>query len=236
MNLVMALILCNVLVLFYQIIIEIFTILCRINGMTVDKSKFQVISILTGTGFTTSESESMLLTKRRRKLTQYMMMFSYIFNIVIVSTIVNLFMSTSSTNIQEIRLGILLTTINIFLIFIVRKSQAFRDFLDRIVVKIAHSKMLRNENYISVYDNYGNKVIAEVELRKLKESMKDKNIEEIGLKSKYNIQLLVLKRGEEIIDKIDSDTVLQEKDVAVVFGRMKNIKSAFIKNEEKAKV
>ena len=236
MNLVMALILCNVLVLFYQIIIEIFTILCRINGMTVYKSKFQVISILTGTGFTTSESESMLLTKRRRKLTQYMMMFSYIFNIVIVSTIVNLFMSTSSTNIQEIRLGILLTTINIFLIFIVRKSQAFRDFLDRFVVKIAHSKMIRNENYISVYDNYGNKVIAEVELRKLKESMKDKTIEEIGLKSKYNIQLLVLKRGDEIIDKIGADTVLQEKDVAVVFGKMKSIKSAFIKNEEKAKV
>lgn len=235
MNLVMALILCNVLVLLYQIIIEIFTILCRINGMTVDKSKFQVISILTGTGFTTSESESMLLTKRRRKLTQYMMLFSYIFNIVIVSTIVNLFMSTSSTNIQEIRIGILLTTINIFLIFIVRKSQLFRDFLDKVVVKIAHSKILRNGNSISVYDTYGNKVIAEIELRKLKDSMKGKTIEELGLKSKYNIQILVLKRGEEIIDKIGPDVVLQERDVAVVFGKMKSIRSVFIKNEEKIK-
>ena len=235
MNLVMALILCNILILSYQIIIEVFAILCRINGMTVDKSKFQVISILTGTGFTTSESESMLLTKRRRKLTQYMMLFSYIFNIVIVSTIVNLFMSTSSTNADEIKLGILLTTINIFLIFFVRKSQTFRNFLDRQIVKIAHSKMMRKGNYISVYDNYGNKVIAEIELRKLREDIKNRTIEELELKSKYNIQVLVIKRGEQIIDKIEANTVLQEKDVIVVFGKMKNIKSIFIKNEEKTK-
>lgn len=68
----------------YQIIIEIFSSIFSIEGVQIDKSKFQVISILTGTGFTTNESELMLSTKRRRKLTQILILFSYLFNITIV--------------------------------------------------------------------------------------------------------------------------------------------------------
>ena len=199
--------------------------------MTVEKSKFQVISILTGTGFTTSESESMLITKRRRKLTQYMMLFSYTFNIIIVSTLVNLFISTASTNIREVELGVILTLINIFLIFIVRKSQKVKRILDIIVVKIANSKALKKETTINIYDTYGNEVIAEIELRKIKESMKETRLEDIKLREKYNVQLLMVRRNEEIIEQIDADTVLKENDVIVVFGKLKQIKLAFIKGE-----
>ena len=199
--------------------------------MTVEKSKFQVISILTGTGFTTSESESMLITKRRRKLTQYMMLFSYTFNIIIVSTLVNLFISTASTNIRQVELGVILTLINIFLIFIVRKSQKVKRILDIIVVKIANSKALKKETTINIYDTYGNEVIAEIELRKIKESMKETRLEDIKLREKYNVQLLMVRRNEEIIEQIDADTVLKENDVIVVFGKLKQIKLAFIKGE-----
>ena len=93
-NLLAAIIVFNVLILMYQIIIEIFSSIFSIEGVQIDKSKFQVISILTGTGFTTNESELMLSTKRRRKLTQILILFSYLFNITIVSTIINLFIYT----------------------------------------------------------------------------------------------------------------------------------------------
>ena len=43
MNLVLALILFNILILLYQIIIEVFTILFRITGINLEKSRFQVI-------------------------------------------------------------------------------------------------------------------------------------------------------------------------------------------------
>lgn len=230
-NLVLALILCNILALFYQVIIEIFTILCRINGMTIDKSRFQVISILTGTGYTTSESESMLLTRKRRKLTQRMMLFSYIFNILIVSTLVNLFMSTSSTNINEITLGIGLTVLNLFLMFGVRKSHKFKNFLDKIVVKVANRNQEKKGTTISIYDTYGNDVIAELELYKLRDSLKNKKLKELDLKEKYHIQILMIKRHEEVIDNIGAETELQENDIVIVFGKLKNIKATFLKKE-----
>ena len=177
----------------------------------------------------------MLLTKRRRKLTTAMMMFSYIFNVTIVSIIVNLLISTSTTNIHEIKLGIVLTIINIILIFFVRRSKLFKNALDKIIIKITNSKIMRRGNSLFVYDTYGTKSIVEVEINNLRESFKDKTIEEIGLKEKYDIQLLVLKRGENIIDLIYGDVKLQNNDVIVVFGKMKNIKAAFLKSEEKSK-
>ena len=221
-NLVLALILCNILIFFYQIIIEVFTILCRINGMTEKKSKFQVISVFTGTGFTTDESETMLITNKRRKLTQNMMLFSYIFNVIIVSTLVNLFMSTAKTNINEIRLGINLTIINIFLIFVVKKSYRFKKTLDILVKKAVSKREIIRKAQINVYETYGKGVIAEVELRG--------KINTAKIKEKYNIQVLMIERKEEIIDKISENTKLEEKDIAIVYGELKNIKMAFRKN------
>ena len=68
MNLVSALILFNILIFIHQILIEILTAIVRLTGISYDKAEFQVISLLTGTGFTTAESEGMMVTKQRRKL------------------------------------------------------------------------------------------------------------------------------------------------------------------------
>ena len=67
----------------------------------------------------------------------------------------------------------------------------------------------------------------------MKKSMKGKTIEEIELKKKYNIQLLVIKRKEEIISEIKPDAKLEENDVVVVFGKMKDIKQVFVRMLEK---
>ena len=103
----------------------------------------------------------------------------------------------------------------------------------KIVMKIINRKKLKKDNFIFIYDTYGNKVIAEINLKILKNSMKNKTIEEIGLKSKYNIQLLVIKRKEHIISEILPTTVIEENDTVLVFGKIKDIKNAFIKEIEK---
>ena len=158
-----------------------------------------------------------------------MMLFSYIFNIVIVSTLVNVLISTSRTNIEEIKLGVILTIINLFIIFFVKKSRRFKRILDMIVVKIAKRKGVKQKNTIIVYDNYGNDVIAEVELYKLKESLKDKTLKELKLKEDYHIQILMIRRNEEIIEYIGADTKIKDRDVLIVFGRYKNIRNVFVK-------
>lgn len=230
MNLVAALILFNILILIYQVIIEIFTTLCRINGISSEKAKFQVISLLTGTGFTTSESEVMLLTKKRRKLAQRIMLFSYIFNISIVSIFVNIFISSINTTMTEIKVGIIFTLCNLIFMIFINRSKTFRNILDKIVVSVVNRKKKKQDNFIYVYDTYGKKVIAEIELKTIRDEFKNKTIEDIKLKNTYGIQLLVIKRKEEVISEIWPNTMIQEGDTIVVFGRMRDIKNAFVKH------
>lgn len=236
MSLVAAIVLFNILILIYQILIEIFTALCRLTGISYEKARFQVISLLTGTGFTTSESEGMLVTKKRRKLAQNIMLFSYIFNISIVSIFVNVFVSTANTTMREVKIAFLLTAWNIVLIIFLRKSKIVKNFIDNLATRISDYRMKKKENYVSIYDTFGNKIIAEIELRNIRKDLRGKTIEEIELKNKYNIQLLVIKRKEDIISQIGPNTIIQEGDTVVVFGRLKDIKTVFVKMIEKEKI
>lgn len=208
--------------------IEIFSAIFRLEGVQIDKAKFQIISILTGTGFTTNESELMLASKRRRKITQIMILFSYIFNISIVSTIVNLFISTNDTSINEFLIGIILTIFNIILLIGLNKSTRIRRVFDNMILKIEKRKKRKKINQISIYDYYGNKVIAEVNITDLHDKIINLNIEKI--KELYDIQILVVKRGSNIISEIDNSFKIQEKDILLVFGNYKNIKRLFRRN------
>lgn len=232
-NLLAALIVFNILIFIYQIIIEIFSAIFRIEGIQIDKARFQVISILTGTGFTTSESELMLSTKRRRKLTQIMILFSYIFNISIVSTIVNIFISTNNTSFIEVMIGAGLTIINIILLICLNKSTRIRKLFDNIVINIEKNRKKKKINPISIYDYYGNKVIAEISITKLNERII--NLDTEKLKKDYDIQLLVVKRGNETIVEINNNFRIKDNDILLVFGNIKVIKKLFKKNSKSDK-
>ena len=157
------------------------------------------------------------------------MLFSYIFNVSIVSTIVNVFVSTASTSLNEIKIGLLYTGINILLMFGINKIGWIRKGIDKIIMKIANRNALKRDNFISIYDVYGTKVIAEVEVKTLHEEIEGKTIKESELKNKYGIQLLVVKRAGEVNTNVASNTIIQENDHIIVFGKLKDIKELFLK-------
>ena len=108
MNIYMALSLFSLIILLYWVITELFTILFRFTGLPDERARFQVISLLTGCGFTTKESELILSNRRRRRLARITMLFGYVFNITIVSALVNVFLSLKLTQIGHYYLGLLI--------------------------------------------------------------------------------------------------------------------------------
>lgn len=231
-NLLAALIVFNLIIIIYQIVIEVFSAIFSIEGIQLDKAKFQIISILTGTGFTTAESELMLATKRRRKLTQTMILFSYIFNVTILSTIVNIFISTANTSLVEIVIGVILTIINFTILIIFNKSGKIRSIFDKKVKVLAMQFRKRKGNSISVYDVYGEKCVVEVNLRGLNRKIQDKTPKDLD--KEYNIQILVIKRGEELFTNIEKMEI-KRNDILIVFGNLKNIKKLFRLNRVASK-
>ena len=85
------------LILIYILISDIITVLFRLTGLTEEKARFQVVSLLTNSGFTTNESEIIVSSKVRRKIAKATMLFGYAFTVTIVSTIVNIFMTFDET-------------------------------------------------------------------------------------------------------------------------------------------
>ena len=75
MNISLALLLFSFVILLYWVITELFTFFFRLTGLPAEKARFQVISLLTGTGFTTKESEIILSSRRRRRLARATMLF-----------------------------------------------------------------------------------------------------------------------------------------------------------------
>ena len=108
MNIYAAASLFALLILLYIIISEVFTMLFRFIGLPEEKARFQVVSLLTGSGFTTRESEMIISTKRRRRLARITMLFGCVFNISVVSAFINVFLSLKLTQVGHYVLGLLI--------------------------------------------------------------------------------------------------------------------------------
>lgn len=65
-------------IIIFLIIIEVITVLFKLTGLSEEKARFQVISLLTGSGFTTKEAELITQHPSRRKLAQILMVIGYV--------------------------------------------------------------------------------------------------------------------------------------------------------------
>ena len=65
MNIDLALLLFSFIILLYWVITELFTFIFQLTGLPAERARFQVISLLTGTGYTTRESEVIMASCKR---------------------------------------------------------------------------------------------------------------------------------------------------------------------------
>lgn len=146
MNILAAFIVFDILIIVYELLIQIFSALYELSGLTKEQARFQVTSLLTGTGFTTSESEKMLETKKRRRVTRDIMIVSYIFNISIISTLITLLTSTQEASFYDMIIGFIVSILIIVLLFVMKKIKKIREATERAMLKIATIIFRFNKN------------------------------------------------------------------------------------------
>ena len=228
MNILSAFIVFDILIIIYELLIEIFSALYELSGLTKEQARFQVTSILTGTGFTTAESEKMLETKKRKRFTRDIMIISYIFNISIISTLVTILTTTQKSNWYDLLLGLAISVIVVFLLFFSRKISKIRKNIDRSMLYLAGKLLYKKQNEIVIYEYYNKKVLAEVKLNELPSNLKNKTLEELNLDDKYNISILYINRKNKIITKLTKGIKLSKKDVILMIGNKNVIAKIFI--------
>ncbi len=175
MNITVALLLFSFIILLYWVIAELFTFFFRLTGLTAERARFQVVSLLTGTGFTTRESEIVMSTQRRRKLARVIMLFGFVFNITIVSAFINVFISMKVAELDHQAFGVLIPLAVIALIFVFMRVPKIHAWEDNLLRHLADRIFYGGGTYNSVMlvDNIGGGSICQVSLRTIPEKFRN---------------------------------------------------------------
>ena len=228
MNIYMAFSLFSLMILLYWVITELFTIFFRFTGLPDEKARFQVISLLTGCGFTTRESEMILSNRPRRRLARITMLFGYVFNITIVSAFVNVFFSLKAAQVGNYLPVVLIPLGAVAIIFVFIRFPAVRALADRQLERLV-DHMIRGEagNTVMPLDYIGKDSIALVTLNYIPEEYQGVPLSKTGLRAETGILVMLVETKGGKAAPAGADTVFHIGDKLTVFGDYATICQSF---------
>lgn len=206
----------------FIIIIDIFAVLFRLTGMPIDKARFQVISLLTSTGYTTKESELITQHPIRRKLASALMITSYVSTLTFISFLVRI-LSNSLLNIKSI--AALLAFIILATVFL---KSPLLDMVENTIEHIIDKSTLWkkvNSRYLNFITKHRGYSICEVYLSE-NHNLVGVSIKESKL-TDIEIKVLSVDQGHESINFPSPDYIFEENDKLTVYGNTHNIKITF---------
>ncbi|MDP9738820.1 UNVERIFIED_ORG: putative membrane protein YphA (DoxX/SURF4 family) [Bacillus sp. B2I3] len=210
------------------LVIEISVTLMKLTGLKGTVARFQVISMLTGTGFTTDESKSIIDHPVRRKISMFLILFGAFSLAVIISSI-----STLLTD--DLRLMELSIIIGILLVL-------------TILVKVPFlNNRLSNKMKSEMYNHYelwehpieevlfleDEDVVMEIDIYEDSEFIDVKAFDVISHGADINI--LFIESGEVKIRKELYEYKIKLGDNLFLYGNKKEIEETFSKEIEEMK-
>ena len=188
-----SLILFALFIIVYIVISDIITIFFRLTGMTEEKARFQVISLLTNSGFTTRESEAVVSNKIRRRLARATMLFGYAFTVTIVSTTVNFFMTLSRGEIEALLIWVPILLVILAAFHLLRRSVYFKTKFDGWIEGIGNRIMFGPDaNPIVLLEDYGDMVVAHIYLHQVPLILQEIPLKDSEIMSRHNIMTMML--------------------------------------------
>jgi len=215
-----------VLIIAYFIVVEIFTVLFRLTGLREDKARFQAVSCMTNSGFTTRESELILNSAARRNLARLMMLFGYLFAVSGVSLLVNLFIRSSGDQINW--MTILYSLIFLVVILVITRSKWIVRKFYELVERLAKNKTKGTFcNNVRILEMFHDKLIAEVFVTCIPPEIKAKTLLEMNFRHTYKLNILLIKRGNTIMDHVIASDEIKQVDRVLIYGSKSNIMDLF---------
>ena len=227
MNIYLALTLFSLMILVYWIISEVFAMLFRFTGVSDEKARFQVISLITGCGFTTRESELLLTSRSRRRLARITMLFGYVFNITIVSMLINVFLSIKLDELSNL-FSILIPVLAAAVIIVFMRVPKIRAWGDRFIERVADRLIRRDtSNSVLLVDYLGEDSIAQVTLVEVPEAFREKTLAKINFRAEHDLMVMLIEKPGKKAVPAGAKTVMEAGDKLTVFGNYKKIAAVF---------
>lgn len=218
-------------IVIFLIIVEIITVLFKLTGLSEEKARFQVISLLTGAGFTTREAELITQHPTRRKLAQFLMILGYIGFLTATSFLINI-LKNSITIKAEIMILIF-----IVVIWTIIRNRVLITFFDNFIEKIILIKYSKNKSPGKMYKlinrakGYGiYNIIVDENSHLEGVSLKDSNLKP------NNMIILNIDKGNEFIGFPKRDYILEKGDNILLYGKVDQVIKTFHLNQRSNKI
>lgn len=215
------------------IFIEISIITLKITGMTREKASFQVISLLTSTGFTTKESELITQHPVRRKVAKRIMMFKYFCSIIGTATLFNVYVNALATKItlEQVLIWVLMLSLVIAILrnkWIIKKIDFFVE--KQIIRQSDHNKRKYKAHDMLKATDFG---IVDIVLDE-GSYLVGKSLRDSQLKQQY-IQILQIDKGDSQHPFPKPEYIFELGDKLIVYGKFTSIKKLITENMQNAK-
>jgi len=219
-----------ILIYIVMIFIEVSIISLKITGMSREKARFQVISLLTSTGFTTRESELITQHPIRRKIAERIMIFKYFASIIGTATLFNVYVELLKEQIKTIDIVIWLIMLSAIFGILKNKWIILRidTFVERSLVKQARENKRRyNSQALLDSEDFG---IVDVVLDQ-GNYLVGLRIKDSGLKSKF-IQVLQIGKGDKNYPFPKPEYIFEDGDKLTIYGKMDEVKNLVMSDVE----
>ncbi len=202
-------------------IMEIAATALKLTGMNIHVARFQALSALTGTGFTTKETESIMDHKQRRIIIMILMIVGPIgFLSILASILVSIR--------EELFLYELVAILTIiFLILKIFKSKLIGSLFHRLVErqikkrrafrKVALEEVLTLDGYLGVCE-----FVVSEHSKIAEKKLSDTNFKDEGF------MVLAIARQDGVLSVPKGSDTIQKGDRLVVFGNVKNMKQTLV--------
>ncbi len=214
------------------LIIEILSIVYKITGMDINKARFQIISILTHTGFTTRESELIAQHPLRRKIASVLMLVSYVAQASLISLIYNAIIRNDR---QILNIGIFLVAL-IGILVLITRNKYFSNKLDKVIEKFIANKIMKQvqtrsvDQVLKISPGYAvYEILVDTESFLANISLYEAKLNELS------IHVLKIDRGSNTVDFPKADFIIQPGDLLVVYGNIKSIKEIALQTQTSQK-
>jgi len=208
------------LILLLTAIMEIAASALKLTGMNMQSARFQALSALTGTGFTTRQAEYVMHNKQRRIIIMILMVVGPIGFIGILASV--LFSLKEEIFLYEL-IAILLVFLLILQAF---RSKAlgrfFRRAIERQIKKRGYYRKVMLGEVLHLDEDYG---VCEINIPD-SSAIIDSKLSDTDFKQQ-GFMVLAIKRGNSLISTPKGTDTIQKRDTLVIFGNINNIKESF---------
>jgi TrkA-C domain len=205
-----------VVVVLSLVVTRVGAVALRLTGMSQDAARFQARSALTGSGFTTSESEQIVTHPLRRKIIGILMLLGNIGLVAASGTLIVSLVGIEGGEGSTTKLFVLI--FGLVILYFVATSK----LVDRIMCGIISRALrryteLETRDFSTLLHLHGDYQIAEIKV-KVEDQMAGKSLEEAGLKSKGVLVLGVIDSAGEYIGAPDAQSVIRVGQTLVIYG------------------